>query len=95
MAILCSGFCSKTQEYSRGRGLIFRLDGAKFAICSNAYTRQEMQDVYRHIQNVALENIGPIGTSIPLKLYAGALVYDHLGANTDVIKSSVEYAMEI
>ena len=87
-------FAVKLKNIVGGRGLIFRLDGAKFAICSNVYTRQEMQDVYRHIQNVALENVGPIGTSIPLKLYAGALVYDHLGANTDVIKSSVEYATE-
>ena len=87
-------FATKLKNIVGGRGLVFRLDGAKFAICSNVYTRQEMQEVYRHIQNLALENVGPSGTSIPLKLYAGGLVYDHVGADADVIKSSVEYAME-
>ena len=70
---------------------MFRLDGAKFAICSNVYTKQELKEVYRHVQNLALDNVGLSGTSIPLKLYGGGLIYDHVGADEDVIKSSVEF----
>lgn len=87
-------FAIKLKNIVGGKGLVFRLDGAKFAICSNIYTRQELKEVYRHIQNLALENVGPSGTSIPLKLYGGGLIYDHVGADEDVIKSSVEYALE-
>lgn len=87
-------FATKLKNVVGGKGLVFRLDGAKFVICSNVYTRQELKEVYRHVQNLALENIGPSGTAIPLKLYGGGLVYDHIGADEDVIKSSVEYAME-
>ena len=87
-------FATKIKNVVGGKGLVFRLDGAKFAICSNMYTRQELKEVYRHVQNLALDNVGLNGTSIPLKLYGGGLIYDHVGADEDVIKSSVEYALE-
>lgn len=87
-------FATKLKNVVGGKGLVFRLDGAKFAICSNMYTKQELKEVYRHVQNLALDNVGLNGTAIPLKLYGGGLIYDHVGADEDVIKSSVEYALE-
>lgn len=87
-------FAEKTKALVGGRGLLFRLEGAKFAICSDDYSKEEIVDLYRQIQRLALEHVGPEDDALPLKVYGGALLYDHAVADAEVVKSSVEYALE-
>ena len=87
-------FAVKIKNIIGGRALLFRLDGAKFAICSTEYDRQELVEVYEKIRKIASDTVGPDEVTVPLKLYGGAIVCNHVGADVDVIKGSVDYAME-
>jgi diguanylate cyclase (GGDEF)-like protein/PAS domain S-box-containing protein len=77
-----------------GNGVVFRVDGAKFAICTKLYTRDKITALYRNIQDMAEAYEDESGSQIPLSVCGGVFICNRIGSDEDMIKRGVEYALE-
>ncbi len=83
------------QELAGGKGRVFRLDGAKFALYLYGAGQDEAQEFFRQLQALAENNIQINNLRIPLRIYGGAVLLDSLHSyNVSIVRSSLIYAME-
>jgi diguanylate cyclase (GGDEF)-like protein len=75
-------------------GEVYRLDGAKFAICIPDGKREEAVELYHRIQMVAHKEIHLETLSVPLKIACGAVIVEDYNGTEDTLKSSLAYALE-
>ncbi len=88
-------FGMELQELVGGRGRVFRLEGAKFALYLYGAGQDEAQGVFHQIQTMAENSIQISNLRIPLRVYGGAVLLDRLHSyNVSVVRSSLIYAME-
>jgi len=88
-------FGMELQELVGGRGRVFRLEGAKFALYLYGAGEEEAREFFRRLQAVAEDNIQISNLKIPLRVYGGAVLLDSLYSySVSVVRSSLIYAME-
>lgn len=92
---ILQAFAEKVKVLIYGRGYIYRLDGAKFALCMQDMSEEQAQELYKRIQSVAANGISVEGMPVGLSLSAGAV---HLTGGGYVgeysLQSSLAYALE-
>ncbi len=88
-------FGMELQELVGGKGRVFRLEGAKFALYLYGASQSEAEEFYRRLQAVAENSIQISNLRIPLRIYGGAVLLDSLHSYTvSIVRSSLIYAME-
>ncbi len=87
-------FGVELRELIQGRGGLFRLDGAKFAIYLYNTNRADIQQFYDRIQEIAETHIEIDDLRIPLRIYGGAMMVDHNVESDTTVRSGIIYAME-
>lgn len=75
-----------------GKGTVYRLDGAKFAVCMYGYSEEDAESLYGQIVNIAKEKIYLQDFIVPLKISGGAVVLNNYKGSVESIKSSIAYA---
>ena len=88
-------FGLELQELVGGRGGVFRLEGAKFALYLYEAGQQEAREFFGRLRTVAENNICINNLRIPLRLFGGAVLLDGQHAYNDyMVRSGLIYAME-
>lgn len=88
-------FGMELQELVGGKGRVFRLEGAKFALYLYDANQDGARDFFRQLQALAENNIQINTLHIPLRLYGGAVLLDGRHPYNDyIVRSGLIYAME-
>jgi len=88
-------FGMELQELVGGRGRVFRLEGAKFALYLYDADQERAREFFRQLRTLAETNISINNLSIPLRLYGGAVLLDQQHLYNDyMVRSGLIYAME-
>lgn len=88
-------FGMELQELVEGKGRVFRLEGAKFALYLYDAGQHEAREFFHQIRTVAENNIKINNLQIPLRIYGGAVLLDRRHSyNEYIVRSSLIYAME-
>lgn len=85
-------FGSILQQAFRGMGTAYRMDGTKFAVISSKCSLEELDSIYRDIQNLVAQNFYVASDRIALSLCAGALTIDDFSVNADSVYSCLKFA---
>lgn len=75
------------------QGRVFRMDGAKFAICLQNGSKEKLEDIYNEAKHIGKKGIYLENIPVPLTLSAGGAVIDNLNVNEQWIRNGVEYAL--
>ena len=88
-------FAIELRDLVEGRGRVFRLEGAKFALCLRHADRREAQEIFQSLRQISESNIKIQEFRIPLRLYGGAVFLDDRHTyNAYTVRSGLIYAME-
>ncbi len=88
-------FGMELQDLVEGKGRVFRLEGAKFALYLYDTSQDEAREFFRRIRTVAENTIRINNLQIPLRIYGGAVLLDRRHSyNEYIVLSSLIYAME-
>ena len=88
-------FAIELRDLVEGRGRVFRLEGAKFALYLYHTDQREARAFFRQLCQIAENNIKIQKVPIPLGLYGGAVLLDDRHAYNDyIVRSGLIYAME-
>ncbi|MGN0394417.1 MAG: EAL domain-containing protein [Coprococcus sp.] len=87
-------FAIELKNIIGGRGMLYRLDGAKFAVCFNDLEdKEDITELYAQIRDAAVNRINLESERVPLKIYGGAVIVERLGGD-DAIRGCMAYALE-
>lgn len=75
-------------------GHVYRIDGTKFAVISNAFTFEEMRDGYERFRAFLHEEFQVDGVNVLLDLHGGALRVDSFDINSQTVYACLNYADE-
>lgn len=87
-------FGTRLMEMVRGKGMVYRMDGAKFAIRTRKMSVKEAREFYAQIQMMARNEIMVEQVHIPLGVSGGAMLVDSTRAEEHSIRACVAYAQE-
>ncbi len=88
-------FGMELRELVNGKGQVFRLDGAKFALYLLNSDQEEAREIYLRIREIAENKIVINNFRIPLRIYGGAIMLDGRRPYNDyIVRSGLIYAME-
>ncbi len=88
-------FGMELQELAHGKGQVYRLEGAKFALYLYHAGKNEVQEFFRQAQKIAENNIQINNLHIPLRIYGGAVQLDGCHSYNDyIVRGSLTYALE-
>ena len=77
-----------------GRGTVYRMDGAKFALCMPNGTAEQARCFYRRAQEIARSRIHVDGICVSLTLCGGALMFDKGVGSESSVRAGAAYALE-
>ena len=81
------------RELIKDKGIVYRLDGAKFALCIEGSDENAARELYEKIQSLIKNNIKVKGVVIPVRISASAVVLDRYIGSFESVKSSLAYAL--
>jgi diguanylate cyclase (GGDEF)-like protein len=87
-------FARQLRDFMRERGEVYRLDGAKFALCFSESDVEQAREDYRTIQQRARQLTVEEGKCIPVGVSGGAMVLDDTSAGEYAIRACLAYAQE-
>lgn len=85
---------SQVKQLIAGRGILFRMDGAKFALWLPGGAQEDAKQLYASMQRIARGEIRVENTLIPIGLSGGAVVIDNFSGTVSSVRSCVVYALE-
>lgn len=80
------------QQAFKGTGCTYRMDGTKFAVISEKAPIEELDAIYRDVQNLVAQNFYVASDRIALSLCAGAVTINDFTVSADTVYSSLKYA---
>jgi len=83
----------KLREMITGEGVLFRMDGVRFACCFKGKREKQIQKLYKEIQNILRSNLNVQGNRISVGVSGGMLCF-HSSANIYSVQSGITYALE-
>ena len=87
-------FAQQLSAICKRKGMVYRMDGAKFAICTENLCREEVVAMYSLIQDMAKKNVFIEKNHVTLIVCGGALEIDDFSVDENSIYSGVKYALE-
>ncbi|MGN0140807.1 MAG: EAL domain-containing protein [Roseburia sp.] len=86
-------FGERLRDIVGDQGKVYRLDGAKFAVCLPGWTREMVEELYSRIQRMAHQDISLESLTVPLKVAGGAVILEDYSGTADSVRSSLAYAL--
>ena len=74
-------------------GMIFRLDGVKFALCLEPSGEEQVKKIYRNLKKLFKNNIILDGIRIPIDIGGGYLKVNDLNLDVQTVYTSIQYAL--
>lgn len=87
-------FAAQLMAVCKRKGMVYRMDGAKFAICLDKLCREEVKALYSLIQDVAKKNIFIKQNHVTLVICGGAVDVRDYNIDENSIYSGARFAME-
>lgn len=87
-------FAVMLNELVRGRGMVYRMDGTKFAICIQQMNREAAEALYARIQQLGRTNIVVENRHIPLSISGGAMIAENSHIGEYSIRGCLAYAQK-
>lgn len=81
------------RSFCKGKGMLYRMDGAKFAFCASDISRDEMEEMYKHMQEIARNNIYIGGNHVTLVICGGMVEIKDFDVDENSIYSGVRFAL--
>lgn len=75
-------------------GSVYRMDGAKFALCINGMNKEQAKELFFKIQKIARKDIIINNVYIPLSISGGAVLVSNYSGGEYSIRNSVMYCLE-
>lgn len=85
-------FGSILQQAFRGMGITYRMDGTKFAVISENSSIEDLNAIYRDVQDLVAQNFYVASDRIALSLCAGAVSINDFSVNADTVYSCLKFA---
>ncbi len=85
-------FGSILQQAFRGKGITYRMDGTKFAVISENSSIEDLNAIYRDVQDLVAQNFYVASDRIALSLCAGAVSINDFSVNADTVYSCLKFA---
>lgn len=89
--VLCK-LGSLLSEKLANSGLIYRMDGTKFAVVSRTFTVDEIRQKYEELKNIVSHDFYVDGERVSLSLNAGAVMVDNFDISQETVYSCLKYA---
>ena len=80
-------------EARKRNSAVYRLDGAKFALCLRGSTPEDVRELYESLRRLASEKLVVEGTPVPLSIGGGAVCVGTTTCGEYPISSSAIYAL--
>lgn len=77
----------------QNKGSVYRISGAKFFICFDSISREELQQLYNEIVNAFSNKIEVGSKRIPIKISGGAIFLEPYMNEVNAVRSRLTYAM--
>ena len=87
-------FADKIKSYVNGWGIVYRMDGAKFAIGVRGMSQEQALEIYSRIQEIAKTEIVVENINISLSISGGAVAVQGHDTCEHSILACVTYALE-
>jgi diguanylate cyclase (GGDEF)-like protein len=87
-------FADLLSETVCGKGMVFRMNGSKFAICFRQTSDEEAKEFYKKLQQRSRDSIIVDGKHVPISISGGAVHLDNNGAGEQSIRSCASYVLE-
>jgi diguanylate cyclase (GGDEF)-like protein len=87
-------FALQLIELVHGKGMVYRMDGPKFALYMPPMDKEGTREFYAKIQELARKNIKVDGNHVLLSVSGGAVLVDNSDIGEYSIRASVAYAQE-
>ena len=82
-------------EAKQRRGTVYRMDGAKFALCLREATQESVRELYEVLRRLASESLTVEGTPVSLSISGGAVFVEKFAGSEFPIISCAAYALDI
>ena len=86
-------FAENLMSVTKGIGMVYRMDGAKFAIIFPD-VNTDVESVYAKIQQMTKSNMVVDGNMIPITISCGVVKTDHADTGEYTIQASASYALD-
>lgn len=86
-------FALKLMELIQGYGTVYRIDGAKFALCIKGMDKEQAKELFSEIQNIAEKEIIVDGICISFGISGGAVFVNDYGGGEYSIRNCMIYAL--
>lgn len=87
-------FAQQLRIFCKGKGMVYRMDGAKFAFCLDNVCNDEIIVLYKQIQEIARNNVYVDGNHVTLVICGGTVEIKDFDVDESSIYSGVRFAME-
>lgn len=87
-------FAAQLLAICRRKGMVYRMDGAKFAVCAEGLCREEMLALYSLIQDIAKKNIFIDQNHVTLVICGGAVAIKDFNIDENSVYSGARFALE-
>lgn len=87
-------FTQKLKEIYADRGVVYRMDGIRFGILSREITPQEIEELYKELQDAIKRDFTVDGEKVLLSLNGGAIYVDAFDIEPETYYSCLRYAYD-
>lgn len=87
-------FGNKLRDMIRDKGRVFRMDGARFAICTTQLRIDEIKELYNEVQEISKEGFAVEDKKVSLEVCGGAVIMENFTANEHAVHTSARYAFD-
>lgn len=83
------------KEAKQRRGTVYRMDGAKFALCLLEASQEDTRELYESLRHLASESLTVEGAPVSLSISGGAVCVEKFVGSEFPVISSAAYALEM
>lgn len=87
-------FAAQLMAMCKRKGMVYRMDGAKFAFCTDSMCREELEALYGLIQDMAKKNVFIEQNHVTLVICGGAVSIRDFDIDENSIYSGARFALE-
>ena len=87
-------FGDKLREYFRDKGVVYRMDGSRFAVTTMSMSIEMIENLYLEIQDFAKHNIVIEGTQVTSAVCGGAVVVEDFSIDEHAVHASARFALD-
>lgn len=83
------------KEVQQRHGTVYRMDGAKFAMCLRGSSQEDTRELYESLRRLASESLTVEGVPVSLSISGGAVFVEKFAGSEFPIISSASYALDL